>query len=107
MVRHFSTNRYSWRRLTIAEKRQKIDGLLLQYENSCMGIMHAKISIMTVHQSKSREFDTVIIPWFTPIKWEPVDINSWDMHQLYIKELFHTACTRAKKKTIVIGIDNQ
>lgn len=99
--------RYSWRMLTIAEKRQKIDGLLLQYENSCSGIMHTKISVMTVHQSKSREFDTVIIPWFTPTKWEPVDIYSWDRSQPYIKELFHTACTRAKKEIIVIGIDNQ
>ena len=98
---------YSWRRLTIAEKRQKIDGLLLQYENSCTGIMNAKISVMTVHQSKSREFDTVIIPWFMSTKWEPVDIYSWDRSQPYIKELFHTACTRAKKEIIVIGIDNQ
>jgi hypothetical protein len=97
---------YSWRRLTIAEKRQKIDGLLLQYENSFAGIMRANISVMTVHQSKSREFDTVIIPWFTLIKWEPVDIYSWDLNQPYIKELFHTACTRAKKKVIVIGLTN-
>jgi len=99
--------RHSWNKMTMVAKREKIDGLLLQYENLCAGRMKANIFIMTVHQAKGREFDSVIIPWFTPTKWNPVDSHSWDMTQPNIKELFHTACTRAKKKVIVIGLNNK
>lgn len=94
----------SWERLTIHEKRRHIDAMVLQYENATAKIVHeCRISVMTVHQSKGREFDTVIIPWFSVAKWDERDSFSWDTSDGEVVNIFHTACTRAKEKVIVIA----
>jgi len=94
----------SWERLTIDEKRRHIDALVLQYENATTNIVRAcKISVMTVHQSKGREFETVIIPWFSTTKWDERDSFSWDTSDEEVVNIFHTACTRAIEKVIVIA----
>ena len=94
----------SWERLTIDEMRRHIDAMVLQYENATANIVRAcKISVMTVHQSKGREFETVIIPWFSTIKWDERDSFSWDTSDEEVVNIFHTACTRAIEKVIVIA----
>ncbi len=102
-----NAGRHSWERLSGAEKRHKIDSLVLQYENAQAGRMHESVYVMTVHQAKGREFNTVIIPWFTAEKWDPADAHSWDLNEPDVKEMFHTACTRAKgdqARVITIGL---
>jgi len=102
-----NAGRRSWDRLSGVEKRHKIDGLVLQYENAQAGRMHESVYVMTVHQAKGREFNTVIIPWFTPEKWDPADAHSWDLNEPDVKGMFHTACTRAKgdqARVITIGL---
>lgn len=95
---------HAWNKLSLDEKTRKIDGLILQYENACAGRMNEKIFVMTVHQAKGREFDTVIIPWFTPTKWAQPDAHSWSPGDADFTELFHTACTRSKKIVIVMRL---
>ena len=94
----------SWDRLTIEEMRRHIDAMVLQYENATAHIIHeCKISVMTVHQSKGREFETVIVPWFSTAKWDERDSFSWDTSDGEVVNIFHTACTRAKEKVIIIA----
>lgn len=81
---------------------RKIDSIVLQYENATANFSE-RISIMTAHQSKGREFDVVIIPWFSPLKWSEKNPVTWDTKKdNETVNLFHTACTRAKEKVLVI-----
>jgi len=91
-----------WDNLGVDEKRRKIEGLILQYENSIAVSKSERVSVMTVHQSKGREFDIVIIPWLSTKKWDHRDMWAWDMDDSEITNLYYTACTRAKKSVIVI-----
>lgn len=94
--------RKAWQEMTFEEKRKKIDSLILQYENAMAGYTE-RISIMTAHQSKGREFDVVIIPWFSNVAWDKKNPSTWDTTaDEETANLFHTACTRAKEKVIVI-----
>ncbi len=93
----------TWDKFSIHEKKKVIDSLVMQYENS--SAIHSnkfKKSVMTVHQSKGREYDVVVIPWFSTSKWGNKDSLVWDTSDTEIANIFHTACTRAKDKVIVI-----
>lgn len=90
-----------WSHLDSEEKRRKIDAAVLQYENALASSrMAVPVSVMTVHQSKGREFSVVVVPWFTNIQWSTE--RGWDTSTVDHENLFHTACTRAKEETIVI-----
>lgn len=94
----------SWNEYNIHGQIAKIDSLVMQYENAyASNQREKKISVMTVHQSKSREFDIVIIPWFNKVKWNPQDSFEWDTSSSDVANIFHTACTRAKEKVFVIS----
>ena len=83
------------------ERRRKIDAAVLQYENALASArMAVPVSVMTVHQSKGREFSVVVVPWFTNVRWSTE--RGWDTSTVDHQNLFHTACTRAKEETIVI-----
>ncbi|SFL74923.1 UvrD-helicase domain-containing protein [Halanaerobium salsuginis] len=87
----------------LLEKRAIINNIILQYEVICKNKFNSDISVMTVHQSKGREFDFVIIPWFADIPWESINYGyQWDMNNDEHQNLFHTACTRAKKEVEII-----
>ena len=91
-----------WKELSAGERRRKIDAAVLQYENALASSrLIVPISVMTVHQSKSREFSVMILPWFTNISWLPTE-SGWDTSGIEHENLFHTACTRAKEESIVI-----
>ena len=91
-----------WKELSLNETRRKIDAAVLQYENAhASSRLTVPISVMTIHQSKGREFSVVILPWFTNIPWSPTD-SAWDTSRIEHENLFHTACTRAKDESIVI-----
>jgi len=91
-----------WKELSSDERRRKIDAAVLQYENALASSrLIVPISVMTVHQSKGREFSVVVLPWFTNIPWLPKD-SGWDTSEIEHENLFHTACTRAKDESIVI-----
>jgi superfamily I DNA/RNA helicase len=92
----------AWKEMNPEEKRRKIDAAVLQYENALASSrLVIPVSVMTVHQSKGREFSVVIVPWFTPIPWS-VDEPIWDTSTVVHENLFHTACTRAREEAIVI-----
>ncbi len=94
----------SWHGYDIQEQIAKIDSLAMQYENAyASSKREKKISVMTVHQSKGREFDIIIIPWFNKLKWNPKDSLEWDTSTTEVVNIFHTACTRAKEKVFVIA----
>ena len=91
-----------WKDLPREEKRRKINAAVLQYENALASSrLVVPISVMTIHQSKGREFSVVVLPWFTCIPWSLTE-PGWDPSNIEHKNLFHTACTRAKEQTIVI-----
>ena len=91
-----------WGEMSSEEKRRKIDAAVLQYENALASSrMVSSVSVMTVHQSKSREFSVVVVPWFSDIPWSATE-PAWDTSTVDHKNLFHTACTRAKEEAIVI-----
>ena len=91
-----------WKELPLDERRRKIDSAVLQYENAnASSRLTVPISVMTIHQSKSREFSVVILPWFTNIPWSPKD-SVWDTSRTEHENLFHTACTRSKDEAFVI-----
>ena len=91
-----------WKELPLDERRRKIDAAVLEYENAhASSRLNVPISVMTVHQSKGREFPVVILPWFTNIPWSPTD-SAWDTSRTEQENLFHTACTRAKEQAFVI-----
>ncbi len=91
-----------WKELPSDERRRKIDAAVLQYENALASSrLIVPISVMTVHQSKGREFSVMILPWFTNISWLPTE-TGWDTSGIEHENLFHTACTRAKDESIVI-----
>ena len=93
----------TWDSLSLQERTREIDSLVVQYENAYASYQKKGIrSVMTVHQSKGREFDAVIVPWFSTMKWDERDSFSWDTSQKEITNFFHTACTRAKEEVIVI-----
>jgi hypothetical protein len=97
----------SWKELPPDDRRRKIDAAVLQYENALASsplIVH--ISVMTIHQSKGREFTVVVLPWFTNTPWAPTE-TGWDTSNIEHQNLFHTACTRAKCESIVIFPRNQ
>ena len=91
-----------WSNLSKEEKRRKIDSIIIQYENISSATRNERVSIMTVHQSKGREFDTVIIPWFSNVDLSGGDYGRWDTSNIETVNLFHTACERAKNEVIVI-----
>jgi superfamily I DNA/RNA helicase len=97
-----------WKELSKEEKREKIDILILNYENSVLFNNRIEpLSIMTIHQAKSRQFDVVIFPWFTTIKWE----KKTPALNLYKENgadffIFLNANTRAKNKFYVIKAQN-
>jgi len=91
-----------WKELSSDERRRKIDAAVLQYENALASSrLIVPISVMTIHQSKGREFSVVVLPWFTTIPWSQRE-PGWDTSNIEHENLFHTACTRAKDKSIVI-----
>lgn len=93
----------NWENRNIEEKRTKIDNLILQYENATnINSGNSYRSIMTIHQVKGKEFDTVIIPWFTKIPWTSSNPLVWCDKDEEIKNLFHTACTRARRNVFVL-----
>jgi superfamily I DNA/RNA helicase len=92
----------AWKEMNLEEKRRKIDAAVLQYENAMASSrIEIAVSVMTVHQSKSREFSTVVVPWFSHIPWSATE-PAWDTSMIDHENLFHTACTRAKEQVIVI-----
>jgi len=95
--------RRTWQNSSSKEKRRRIDGIVAQYENASVGRKNERLSVMTVHQSKGREFDTVIIPWFSKADWVEGDFGQWDTTDPETVNLLHTACTRAKNEVIVIS----
>jgi hypothetical protein len=91
-----------WKELPPDERRRKIDAAVLQYENALASSrLVVPISVMTIHQSKGREFSVVILPWFTNIPWSLTE-PGWDTSNIEHENLFHTACTRAKDESIAI-----
>lgn len=93
-----------WNKQNIQEKKAKIDSLVMQYENAYASSQREqRISVMTVHQSKGREFDIVIIPWFNKSKWDSKDSFEWNTADTEIANIFHTACTRAREDVFVIS----
>lgn len=96
-----------WGKLNEDEQKIKVDSLVMQYENACASFMNEQhVSVMTVHQSKGREFDIVIIPWFNKSKWDAKDSFEWNTADTEIANIFYTACTRAKEDVFVISIKN-
>lgn len=92
-----------WESFSIEEKRNKIESIILQYENAISGYRKDNLSIMTIHQAKAQEFDNVIIFWFSTIPWDKSEGIKWDMRDKEHINLFHTACTRAKNNVYVIS----
>lgn len=91
-----------WKGLAPEERRRKIDTAVLQYENALSSSrLVVPISVMTIHQSKGREFSVVVLPWFTHVSWSLTE-PGWDTSNIEHENLFHTACTRAKDESIVI-----
>jgi len=91
-----------WRELPPDQRRRKIDAAVLQYENALASSrLIVPISVMTIHQSKGREFSVVVLPWFTNIPWSLTE-PGWDTSNIEHQNLFHTACTRAKEEAIVV-----
>jgi hypothetical protein len=91
-----------WKDLPFEERRRKIDAAVLQYENVfASSRLVVPISVMTIHQSKGREFSVVILPWFTSIPWSLTE-PGWNTSNIEHENLFHTACTRAKEESVVI-----
>ncbi len=96
-----------WNESSKDDKRNIIDSFILAYENIILSsIPRFKISIMTAHQSKSREFDWIIIPWFSSKPWNFQEGNPWDCTMEQDRNLFHTARTRAKENFYVIRTTN-
>jgi len=95
-----------WESQLDLQKRKKIEGYIMQYENIAMHNLYNDIYVTTVHQSKGREFDIVFIPWFASIPWSPKNKQTWDLNLEERKNLFYTACSRAKERVIVIGPEN-
>ena len=92
----------AWESSSPEEKRRRIDAAVLQYENAFASSQtEIAVNVMTVHQSKSRQFSIVVIPWFTEIPWSTKELG-WDTSNTEHQNLFHTACTRAEDKAIVI-----
>jgi superfamily I DNA/RNA helicase len=92
----------AWKEKNPEEKRRKIDAAVLQYENALASSrIVIPVSVMTVHQSKSREFSIIVVPWFSSIPWSKTE-PAWDTSTFDHENLFHTACTRAKEEAIVI-----
>jgi superfamily I DNA/RNA helicase len=94
-----------WKQLDQKQQREKIDDYILNYENTVLlSSRNEKISIMTVHQAKSRQFDVVIFPWFSTLAWElripPLKLYVNDGIDFYI---FLNANTRAKHKFYVLS----
>lgn len=98
-----SIHHLQWERLSDLQKRKKIEGLIMQFENLAMHDLSKKVYVTTVHQSKGREFDIVIIPWFATIQWSQKNELTWDFDLEERVNLFYTACSRAKERVIVIG----
>lgn len=98
-----SIHHLQWEKLSDLQKRQKIEGLIIQFENLAMHDLSKKVYVTTVHQSKGREFDIVIIPWFATIQWSQKNGLTWDFNLEERVNLFYTACSRAKERAIVIG----
>ena len=94
--------RNEWKCFSSEKKRSKIESIILQYENAIASYRQERISIMTIHQAKGREFDNVIIFWFSTKAWEISEGIAWDMSKTEHRNLFHTACTRAKEKVYAI-----
>lgn len=80
--------------------RQLIDNAILRYENIYRKMNRA--SVMTIHQSKGREYDMVIIPWFSNISWTGYHKAYWNANDEQHRNLFHTAYTRARQKVLVM-----
>jgi hypothetical protein len=92
----------AWREMKSEDRRRKIDAAVLQYENALASSrIMVPVSVMTVHQSKSREFSIVVVPWFSNIPWSTTE-PAWDTSTVDHENLFRTACTRAKDEAIVI-----
>jgi len=88
---------------SIKDKRRIIDMIIREYEEFILPYLPKfKISIMTNHQAKSREFDWVLIPWFSSLPWERPFGHGWMCSVEQDKNLFNTARTRAKERFIVI-----
>ncbi|MGQ4876404.1 MAG: UvrD-helicase domain-containing protein [Promethearchaeia archaeon] len=97
-------NRKEWNQIDLENKRSIIDSIILKYENKILSSpSKSLIYIMTAHQSKSREFDWVIIPWFSSIPWNMNEF-AWDCRIEQDRNLFHTSHTRARKRFIVFRI---
>lgn len=95
-------SKYKWNQLQSDEKKRMISNYLLQYEHSIADNYYSNLQIMTIHQSKAREFDFVIIPWASDISWENLSFGlTWDLTNTEQAILFHTACTRAKKDVYI------
>ncbi|MCK5056601.1 MAG: ATP-dependent helicase [Candidatus Aminicenantes bacterium] len=95
-------NTKQWKSLSPTEKRIKVDSVIMQYENAVAEYQNDEVSIMTVHQVKSQEFDNVIIFWFSTLAWNKSDGSRWNTCDQSHANLFHTACTRAKNNVFVL-----
>ncbi len=92
-----------WKDLNLDQKRNLIDSLILRYENIILSSLPSfSISIMTAHQSKSREFDWVLIPWYSSVAWNYKEGRPWDRSLEVDQNLFHTVHTRAISKFYII-----
>lgn len=90
-----------WRGASPWERRAAIEAAILAYENAVGLSEGSRVAVMTIHQSKGREFDWVAIPWFTEIAWDPAE-GKWDMGNPELVRLFYTACTRARERVFVL-----
>jgi len=97
-----------WNDLTNEEKRILIDNTIIQYENMRLSNLPRQlISVMTIHQSKSREFDWIIIPWYSSKSWINFHhSNYYNCSKNEDKNLIHTARTRAKELVFVLKTVN-
>jgi superfamily I DNA/RNA helicase len=91
-------SKFKWSQLQSEEKKRKISNYLLQFEHIIADNYYSKLQVMTIHQSKGREFDFVIIPWVSDLPWDNWNFGlSWDLTNTEQSKLFYTACTRAKQ----------
>lgn len=82
-------------------EREIIDNAVLQYEHALTKHFERRVLVMTIHQSKGRELDIAVIPWFTDVPWNPGG-HGWNTNDTQDANLFHTACTRARDRAVVI-----